>query len=100
MVHQAVVGYENYVYCHDCGIVKSQLSGKIIKPKNGMYHFFDGSKVVGIPQEQVYVYEVSTSANASAKRLVSLILILVLVMSIMLGWTTLIIAFCLNSTPD
>jgi hypothetical protein len=99
MVHQAIVGYENYVYCHECGIVKSQLSGKIINPKNGMYHFYNGTNVVGIPADKLYVYETPSSsrANGVSAKLVGLAFTLMLMMSVCLGWTMLIITFCSGS---
>lgn len=101
MVHQAIVGYDNYVYCHDCGIIKSRLTGKIIKPKNGTYHFYNGMKVVSIPQDSVYVYEASSSSSSSnaSVRILGLALLFTLIMSIMLGWSALILTFCLSSRP-
>jgi hypothetical protein len=91
MAHQAVVGYENYVYCHDCGVIKSQLSGNIIKQKRGMYHFFDGRRIVGIAKDNVYIYEKSSNS----RWLVASVIIL-----IYLCWTTLVITMFLNSRHD
>lgn len=91
MAHQAVVGYENYVYCHDCGVIKSQLSGNIIKPKKGRYHFFDGRKIVGIDKENVYIYD----KPSNSRWLVASMIVLII-----LSWTSLVITICLNSRRD
>ncbi len=97
MVHQAIVGYEDYVYCHDCGVVKSTLSGNIIRPKQGMYHFYNGTKVVSVPQDLVYVYDSIPLSRGNLKYCFGLAIGLVLVMSAAFGWSVLIITFCLNS---
>ncbi len=96
MVHQAIVGYENYVYCHDCGIVKSQLSGKIIKPKNGIYHFYNDGKITGVPEDNLYVYDTRSSYNVK-EILIKIVKALAIAAICLGGWTVLIITFCPNS---